>query len=112
MELYNRIIQKYPLVNKILEINNEFKKLVQNKDLNKFHFWLKNAAELNIRELNSFIGGIKRDKEAVYNAITYRFTNALAEGSVNKLKTLKRTMYGKASFETLRRKLLWYEKNK
>lgn len=112
VELYNRIIQKYPLVNKILELNNEFKKLVQNKDLNKFHFWLKNAAELNIRELNSFIGGIKRDKEAVYNAITYRFTNALAEGSVNKLKTLKRTMYGKASFETLRRKLLWYEKNK
>lgn len=37
----------------------------KNKDLNKFHFWLKNAAELNIRELNSFIGGIKRDKEAV-----------------------------------------------
>lgn len=37
----------------------------KNKDLNKFHFWLKNAAELNIRGLNSFIGGIKRDKEAV-----------------------------------------------
>lgn len=42
----------------------------KNKDLNKFHFWLKNAAELNIRGLNSFIGGIKRDKEAVqcYNS--------------------------------------------
>lgn len=46
------------------------------------------------------------------NTITYRFTNELAEGSVNKLKTLKRTMYGKASFETLKRKLLWWENNK
>ncbi|MBC2850002.1 transposase [Cetobacterium sp. 8H] len=82
------------------------------RDLYKFDIWLKNAAKLNIRELNNFLGGIKRDKKAIENAITYRYTNALAEGSVNKLKTLKKTMYGKASFETLRKKLLWYEKNK
>jgi len=73
---------------------------------------MKKAYELDIKELNSFLGGIKRDEKAVENAITYRFTNGLAEGSVNKLKTLKRTMYGKASFETLKRKLLWYEYNK
>ncbi|MEG2587925.1 MAG: transposase [Cetobacterium sp.] len=93
LELYNKIIEKYPLINKILELINQFKELVQNRDLYKFDIWLKNAAKLNIRELNSFLGGIKRDKKAIENAITYRYTNALAEGSVNKLKTLKNNVW-------------------
>lgn len=112
IELYDKIIEKYTWIPTILNLIEEFKELVQNKSLNKFHTWMKKASELDIKELNSFLAGIKRDEKAVENAITYRFTNGLAEGSVNKLKTLKRTMYGKASFETLRRKLLWYEGNK
>lgn len=112
IELYNKIIEKYTWIPTILNLIEEFKELVQNKSLNKFYTWMKKAFELDIKELNSFLGGIKRDEKAVENAITYRFTNGLAEGSVNKLKTLKRTMYGKASFETLKRKLLWCEYNK
>ena len=112
IELYNKIIEKYTWIPTILNLIEEFKELVQNKSLNKFHTWMKKASELDIKELNSFLSGIKRDEKAVENAITYRFTNGLAEGSVNKLKTLKRTMYGKASFETLKRKLLWCEYNK
>ncbi|MGL5152917.1 MAG: ISL3 family transposase [Clostridium sp.] len=112
IELYDKIIEKYTWIPTILNLIKEFKELVQNKSLNKFHTWMKKAYELDIKELNSFISGIKRDEKAVKNAITYRFTNGLAEGSVNKLKTLKRTMYGKASFETLKRKLLWCEYNK
>lgn len=61
IELYDKIIDKYT--------------------------WMKKAYELDIKELNSFLGGIKRDEKAVENAITYRFTNGLAERSVNKLKT-------------------------
>ena len=112
IELYDKIIEKYTWIPTILNLVEEFKELVQNKSLNKFHTWMKKAYELDIKELNSFLGGIKRDEKAVENAITYRFTNGLAEGSVNKLKTLKRIMYGKASFETLKRKLLWCEYNK
>ena len=41
----------------------------------------------------------------------HRYTNGLAEGFVNKLKTIKRSMYGKASFQTLRRKILWSERD-
>lgn len=112
MELYNKIIQKYEWIPQILNLVKEFKELFQNKNLKKFDIWLEKAFKLNLKELNSFINGIKRDKTAIENAIIFRFTNGLAEGSVNKLKTLKRTMYGKASFETLKRKLLWCEYNK
>lgn len=112
IELYNKIIEKYTWLPTILNLIKEFKEIVQNKSLDKFHIWIKKASELDIKELNSFLGGIKRDEKAVENAIIYRFTNGLAEGSVNKLKTLKRIMYGKASFKTLRKKLLWCEQNK
>ena len=111
-ELYEKITEKYEWIPKILNLLKEFKELFQEKDLNKFNIWLEEASKLNFKELNSFTTGIRRDKIAIENAITYRFTNGLAEGSVNKLKTLKRIMYGKASFETLKRKLLWYEQNK
>ncbi|MGL5780101.1 transposase [Cetobacterium sp.] len=111
-ELYKKIIEKYEWIPKILNLVKEFKELFQEKDLNKFNIWLEEASKLNFKELNSFITGIRRDKTDIKNAITYRFTNGLAEGSINKLKTLKRIMYGKASFETLKRKLLWCEYNK
>ena len=83
IELYDKIIEKYTWVPTILNLIEEFKELVQNKSLNKFHTWMKKAYELDIKELNSFLGGIKRDEKAVENAITYRFTNGLAERSVS-----------------------------
>ena len=39
----------------------------------------------------------------------YPYNNGLAEGSVNKIKVIKRTMYGRNSFELLKDKVLFYE---
>lgn len=55
------------------------------------------------------IGGISRDIEAVKNEIKYEYNNGLAEGSVNKLKLIKRIMYGRNSFNLLKNKLLRLE---
>ena len=55
------------------------------------------------------MGGITRDIDAVKNAIIFDYSNGLAEGSINKIKRIKHTMYGKASFSTLRTKTLMYE---
>ena len=67
---------------------------------------MERAKTLNIKELNSFISGIKRDSEAVKSSIKYGFSNGLAEGTVNKIKVIKRIMYGRCSFEMLRKKVL------
>ena len=47
--------------------------------------------------------------DAVKNAIQFEFNNGLAEGSVNKLKVVKRIMYGRNSFDLLKSKLLRLE---
>lgn len=43
-------------------------------------------------------------------AILYHHSNGLAKGSVNKIKVIKRILYGRCSFDTLRRKILLLEK--
>ena len=53
----------------------------------------------------TFIRGVKLDYKAVKNTIIYNVTNGITEGFVNKLKIVKRIMYGKASIELLKNKL-------
>ncbi|WP_367363046.1 transposase [Mesotoga sp.] len=60
----------------------------------------------NIRELTTFARGIERDIEAVKNAIKTEFSNGVIEGVINKLKVIKRIMYGRCSFELLRLKVI------
>ncbi|MCG6191299.1 transposase [Maribellus maritimus] len=44
--------------------------------------------------------------KAVQNAIQLKWSNGPVEGHVNRIKSIKRQMYGRASFELLRRKVL------
>lgn len=59
-----------------------------------------------ISTLKTFITGIKKDYGAVLNTIRQNVTNGITEGFVNKLKAVKRTMYGRASIRLLRRKMV------
>ncbi|MEJ8555092.1 transposase [Tepidibacter sp. Z1-5] len=78
----------------------EQKNLVTNKakKLNKEKYSLTKISE---------ILGI--DRRTVKNSIKYEYDNGLAEGSINKLKVIKRIMYGRNSFEMLKNKVLYIE---
>jgi transposase len=56
--------------------------------------------------LKSFARGLLRDIEAVENGISMRWSNGAVEGHVNRIKSIKRQMYGRASFELLRKKVI------
>jgi len=109
-ECLDRVNRQYPRYKELIDTVNEFKKMLLDKSVERIEQWIHRALSLNIREINSFINGITRDITAVKNAIKYEYNNGLAEGSVNKLKVIKRIMYGRNSFEMLRKKLLWLEK--
>ena len=76
------------------------RKTVQNKSI------LDNYKEY-INDL--FIKELLRDIDAVKNSIIYEYNNGLAEGSVNKLKVIKRIMYGRNKFELLINKIIYLE---
>lgn len=107
-QLY-RIIIEYPIIGKAYDIVQSFKEILFAKKTEDLDNWINEAALLEIDEINSFIGGIFRDIGAVKNAIKYEYSNGLAEGSVNKLKLIKRIMYGRNSYKLLKSKLLRLE---
>ncbi len=56
--------------------------------------------------LKQFAKGIKQDLAAVTNALSLPWSNGQTEGQVNRLKLIKRQMYGRANFDLLRKRVL------
>ena len=94
---------------KLAIIAREFREMINGKsDACPLHIWMKKASQLGLKELDAFVKMIDKDKEAISNAIHIPFNNGLLEGTVCKIKAIKRCMYGKASFRLLKMKLLMY----
>jgi transposase len=56
--------------------------------------------------LRSFAAGIRNDQQAVINGLTLAWNSGKVEGTVNKIKMIKRQMYGRASFDLLRKRVI------
>lgn len=108
-KLFELLCSQYEQVHKILNLVNAFRHILKEKDINKLDLWIEESLKLNISEIKSFVNGINQDIDAVKNAIILEYNNGLAEGSVNKIKVIKRIMYGRCSFETLRMKVIKLE---
>lgn len=108
-EQYEAVIKKYPVLGQLYNLLKEFHRIVFSQKSNALDAWIKTAAELKIVELDTYLGGLRSDIEAVKNGIDQKYNNGLAEGSVNKIKLTKRIMYGRNSFQLLRAKLLLNE---
>ena len=72
----------------------------------KLDDWIAKVGGSHIRELQSFVLGVERDKAAVIAGLTLPRNNGLVEGKVNKLKLIKRMVYGRAGFPLLRQRVL------
>jgi len=68
--------------------------------------WLDDARRSGIRSLQQFARTLTRDMATVRNANIERWSSGQAEGQINRLKTLKRSMYGRAGIELLRARML------
>jgi transposase len=68
--------------------------------------WLQEASESEVPELCRFAGGIERDKAAVLAALSHHWSNGPVEAQVQKLKVVKRQMFGRAKFDLLRQRVL------
>ncbi|MGI8510461.1 MAG: ISL3 family transposase, partial [Gemmatimonadaceae bacterium] len=85
------------------ELAMEFRRMLDTHDPNALGPWLDSA---ECGELRSLGASFRRDRDAVLAAILFQWSNGQVEGQVNRLKLIKRTMYGKAGFPLLRRRVL------
>jgi len=98
--------EQYPLAECIIRLVAEFKAVLKSKEPKRLLDWMEEASALNIIELDRFLGDLRSDVDAVLNAVELPFSNGLAEGTVNKIKVIKRIMYGRCGFDLLRSKCL------
>ena len=68
--------------------------------------WLRDAVGSGIYGMRVFARGLRKDLAAVRNALTTKWSSGQVEGQINRLKTLKRAMYGRVSVEIMRARLL------
>jgi transposase len=83
-----------------------FRGLLRSSDPGKLGSWLDDARHSGIQLLQQFARILSRDIDAVRNAIAEPWSSGQAEGQINRLKTLKRAMFGRAGIELLRARML------
>jgi transposase len=81
-------------------------RLFRGGSLEKLDEWLRNAFSCGIYSMRRFAKTLRQDKSVVQNAVTDPWSNGQTDGQINRLKTLKRSMYGRASIELLRARML------
>jgi transposase len=80
--------------------------MVRRQEAEEFEEWLKASLSCGVKGFQTFAIGLRREQLAVEAALSLPYSNGQTEGQVNRLKLIKRSMYGRASFELLRRRFL------
>ena len=102
------LCEKYPGIREASDLANDFKIILQEQITEQLAEWIQKAQKCSISKIRYFAKGLENDFSAVQAAVSYDWSNGQLEGQVNRLKTIKRMMYGKAKFDLLRKRILCY----
>jgi transposase len=106
-ELRQHLEQHDPALNRAASLGRQFREMVREHRRERWETWLSQSQQENLpEELRSFAKGLQKDEGAVRAALESPWSNGQVEGQVNRLKTLKRQMYGRANFDLLRQRFL------
>jgi transposase len=96
----------HPEIDLAYDLVQQFARMLRTRTGEQLDGWLEKVRASQIRALQGFVVGIERDKAAVVAGLTLPQNNGVVEGKVNKLKLIKRMMYGRARFPLLRQRVL------
>jgi hypothetical protein len=83
-----------------------FRGILRGGDVEKLTVWLHDADRSTLYGIRRFVHTLRHDLAAVRNAITETWSNGQTEGQINRLKMLKRAMYGRAGVDLLRARMI------
>lgn len=101
------VISKFPLAHSVYDIVQKFRQILKTKDHQSLVSWIEEGIHSGIAEIAKFAKGLQKNFEEVRNALIFPYSNGLVEGHVNRLKMLKRMMYGRAKIDLLRQRVLY-----
>jgi transposase len=95
-----------PAADAAQRLAQRFVKMVGDRDAQALDAWLADAAASPVPELQRFAGSLRHDYAAVSAALKLPWSNGQTEGQVNRLKLIKRQMFGRAKLALLRLRVL------
>jgi len=101
-----RMIQASDKAAKAYELGQQFVTMIRERTPDKLEFWLERLLESGITALIRLAKSLKQDFAAVKAALTLPWSQGQVEGQVNRIKLIKRQMYGRAKFDLLRKRVL------
>ena len=83
-----------------------FRGILRGRDGTRLDPWLDEAYHSGVYALQRFARTLQGDLDAVRNVVTEPWSNGQTEGQISRLKTIKRSMYGRAGVTLLRARML------
>jgi transposase len=103
VELLHRLS---PDVARAQELAGGFVKMINERRVDGVREWIITALKSKLPEFVSFARGLTNDLRALKASLTSEWSQGQTEGQVNRLKLLKRQMYGRAKLDLLRARVL------
>jgi transposase len=100
------ICQHSETARKTYALTQQFMSMLRLRRGQEFETWLSAVEASHIAELHRFARSLCQDKEAVVAGLTLSYSNGPVEAQVQKLKLVKRSMFGRAKLPLLRQRLL------
>ncbi|HEX2913571.1 MAG TPA: transposase [Chloroflexia bacterium] len=108
----NQLTQTNSVIAQCYELISQFCAMVKERRGSELDDWLERVYASEVKELQTFARQLEKDKAAVVAGLTLIWSQGQTEGQVQRLKYLKRQMYGQAGFSLLKRRLLHRNKNR
>jgi len=99
-------LRKVQPVEVVYGLAQHFVTLLKERNAQPLSTWLWDCQTSGISDLVTFAQGLEKEGSALYAAFTLPYSNGPVEGKINKLKYMKRSMYGRSGFPLLRQKVL------
>lgn len=106
-EIIKRLQAQHPDIATAITLSRDFAEIVRQRRPKQFDVWLEQATNSSLTQFQRFARSLQEDYKAVKAGVTLATSNGQVEGQVNRLKMLKRQMYGRAGFDLLRRRVLF-----
>ena len=100
--LWDRLRASIPGLATAWDVASELVRMIRKELRQPLSDWLRKAEQSGVSELKSFAKSLREDESAVAAALSESWSNGPVEGQVNRLKFIKRSMYGRAGWHLLR----------
>ena len=100
------LLDRCPELNALAGHVRAFAEMIRELRGDRLQQWMDAVQADDLPPLHSFVAGLRLDQDAVVAGLTLRWSSGPVEGHVNRLKMLKRQMFGRAKFDLLRRRVL------